>query len=118
MTTHHLSEMKGGWFIGDFTPTLLRTGAVEVAVKTYAAGAYEPAHVHRVATEFTVINSGRVEMNGTAYAAGAIIVLAPGDATDFRALTDCQTTVVKIPGAKDDKYPLTPAPAPAPPPSC
>lgn len=104
MKTARLSEMTKGWFIGDFAPTLFRTQACEVAVKSYRAGDAESAHYHKIATEFTVITQGEVEMNGVRYATGDIIVIEPGDVTDFRAITDVTTTVVKIPGAPNDKY--------------
>jgi hypothetical protein len=45
MTHRRLSEMVGGWIVGDFEPTCLRTAACEVACKHYEAGAHEPAHV-------------------------------------------------------------------------
>jgi len=43
-------------------------------------------------------------MNGTLYSSGDIITIEPGEATDFQALEDTITTVVKIPCVKDDKY--------------
>ena len=99
-----LEEMKGGWFVGDFTPTIVPTGEVEVAVKSYAAGASEARHYHKVAREITVIVSGKVRMNGVECGSGDIVVVEPGEATDFQALEDTVTTVVKMPSAKDDKY--------------
>jgi hypothetical protein len=51
-----------------------------------------------------MIVSGQVKMNGRVFAAGDIVVLKPGEATDFEALTDTTTTVVKLPSAKGDKY--------------
>lgn len=99
-----LQDMKNGWFIGNFTPTLWATNDVEVAVKRYCAGDAEQAHYHKVATEFTVIVSGRVRMNGVEYVEGDIVVMEPGDITDFEALADTVNVVVKIPGANDDKY--------------
>ena len=35
MKKNKLSEMIGGWFIGNFEPSLLKTNYVEVAVKKY-----------------------------------------------------------------------------------
>ncbi len=99
-----LSDMKKGWFIGDFEPTLWKTQDVEVAVKKYKAGDHEEKHLHKIATEFTVIIKGHVKMNGKDYKEGEIIILSPKDASDFVAITDTITTVVKIPGAKNDKY--------------
>lgn len=104
MNVSKLDEMKRGWFIGDFTPTLYRTSDVEVAVMEYAAGTEEQWHYHKVATEFTVIVRGEVEMSGKRFSQGDIVVMNPGEGTDFRAITDVITTVVKIPGAPNDKY--------------
>ena len=104
MQTAKLSEMTKGWFIGNFTPTLHATEAVEVAVKEYPAGFAEPRHYHRVATEYTVIISGEAEVNGRRLGAGDIFVISPGERTAFRTLTPVITTVVKLPGASNDKY--------------
>jgi len=99
-----LSDMKRGWFVGDFQPTMLATGNAEVAVKQYVAGEREDLHYHKVATEVTLVVSGEIEMAGRKLTAGQIVVLEPNEATAFLAVTDAVTVVVKIPGAKDDKY--------------
>lgn len=105
MKTAKLENMIKGWFVGNFEPTLLRTNDVEVAVKSYKKGDYEEKHYHKIATELTVITRGRVKMNGIEYKEGDIIVMEPGEATDFECLEDgTQNVVVKIPGANDDKY--------------
>jgi len=104
MKDARLEEMSKGWFVGDFAPSLLKTGEVEVAVKHYQAGDYELPHMHKIATELTVIVSGEVEMNGVRYASGDIVVIEPGEYTDFRVLSDTVATVVKVPGAVHDKY--------------
>lgn len=99
-----LNEMIKGWFVGNFQPTALSTNSVEIAVKKYHAGEYEPAHHHRIATEITVIIEGHVRMNGAEYGPNSILVIEPNTATDFLAITNVTTTVVKFPGANDDKY--------------
>ena len=105
MKTARLKDMTRGWFVGDFEPTLLKTTDVEVAVKEYKKGDYEQKHYHKVATEITVIISGKVRMNGLEYSAGDIIVMDPGEATDFECLEDdTKTVVVKYPGMGNDKY--------------
>ena len=104
MKNFHLDSMIKGWFVGDFSPTAFSTKDCEVAVKNYKAGDHEGAHYHKVATEITVIVSGSVRMLGKKWHAGDIIVLEPGTVTDFEALTDAVNVVVKVPGAKDDKY--------------
>ena len=104
MRKARLEDMKGGWFVGAFTPTVLKTDAAEVGVKHYMAGQSEKRHYHKIATEVTVVVSGEVEMNGIRYGAGQIIVIEPGDITDFKAITAATTAVVKVPGALNDKH--------------
>jgi len=104
MKVSKLDNMFKGWFVGNFEPTLLNTNDVEVAVKSYIQGDSEEKHYHKIATEITVIVSGKVKMNNIIYSAGDIIVIEPNEATDFEALEDTICTVVKHPGANDDKY--------------
>ena len=104
MKTEKLSNMVRGWFVGDFEPSVYRTNAVEAAVKSYKAGDCEQTHYHKIATEITVIASGTVRMSGVTYSVGDMIIIEPGDSTDFIAVTDSITVVVKIPGANNEKY--------------
>lgn len=99
-----LDQMVNGWFVGAFSPTAHKTDACEVAVKHYKAGDKEAAHFHRIATETTLVLSGRVRIANQEWGEGDIIVLQPGEITDFEALTDCVNIVVKTPGALDDKF--------------
>lgn len=99
-----IEDMVKGWFIGSFEPTLYKTNDVEVGVKKYKAGENEAFHHHKLATEFTVILNGEVEMSGEKYKDGDIIKIQPGTSTNFIAITDVTTVVVKIPGATNDKY--------------
>ncbi len=104
MRRGRLEEMIGGWFVGEFEPTMLATADVEVAVKRYAAGTIEELHHHRVATEITVLVEGEARMRDQHLKAGDIIVLDPSEATDFEACTDVVLVSVKYPGALGDKY--------------
>lgn len=104
MKLNKLNKFTKGWFVGDFNPTLVPTNGFEVAVKEYKAGDYEEMHYHKIATEITVICSGKVEMNGSTFVSGDIITIEPGETTDFKVIEDTITTVVKIPCVKDDKY--------------
>ena len=104
MKTFRLNDMKGGWFVGDFLPTCFQTSDCEVGCKRYKKGDYEERHAHKIATEITVIVGGLVKMNDVIYKSGAIIVLNPGDATDFHALEDTTIVVVKVPSVAGDKY--------------
>lgn len=104
LNKYSLNEMVKGWFIGDFDPSLFKTKDVEVAVKRYLKDDYENSHFHKIATEYTVIIEGAVLMNGVKYEKDDILVIEPGYQTDFLALENTITAVVKIPGASNDKY--------------
>jgi len=99
-----LNQFTKGWFVGRFEPTLLGTDEVEVAIKHYRAGDCEDAHHHKVATEVTAVVTGRVRMSGEEIGAGEIVRIPPGQSTDFEALTDATTVVIKLPCAAGDKY--------------
>lgn len=104
MKVHKLNDFFKGWVVGNFEPSLFKTDDFEVSVKNYKKGDYEPNHYHKVATEITIITKGRVVMNFEVYNEGDIIVIEPGDKTDFRATNDVTTTVIKFPCVTDDKY--------------
>lgn len=104
MEKGNLTAMIRGWFVGNFSPSLYKTNDVEVAVKRYKAGDHEEWHYHKVATEITTVIDGKIEMNGEKYGVNDIVVLSPGEGSNFIALTDTTTVVVKLPGANNDKY--------------
>ena len=105
MRVAKLDDMFKGWFIGNFEPSLCKTNDVEVAVKKYNKGDYEKKHYHKIATEYTLIISGRVRMNNREYQVGDIIIIEPNESTDFECLEDDTiNVVVKLPGANNDKY--------------
>lgn len=99
-----LNDMKGGWFIGNFEPSLFKTNDCEIAVKSYEKGDHERKHYHKIATEYTVVVKGKIKMFDNVYKEGDIIVVEPGEATAFEALEDSINVVVKIPGENNDKY--------------
>lgn len=101
---HRLTEMTGGWFIGAFFPAAYATHDVAVAVQRFPAGYRGDAHHHKVATEVTLLLSGRARMAGCELFPGDILTLAPGTSCRFEALDDCVAVVVKHPGALNDKY--------------
>jgi len=104
MTKNALEQMTGGWFVGNFLPSALKTQNCEVAVKQYQKGDCEKSHYHKIATEVTLVLSGSVRMIDQEWSNGAIIVMEPGKSTDFEALADTVCVVVKVPSVENDKY--------------
>jgi hypothetical protein len=104
MLKYNLKDFKGGWFCGNFEPSLIKTAYFEVAIKRYNKGDVERCHYHKIAIEYTVIIDGEVLMNGKQYGTNDIIIIDRMESTDFICLTDVVTCVVKIPSIVDDKY--------------
>ena len=104
MKKAQLDDMFKGWFVGDFNPTAFSTDQCEVAVKSYKEGDSDAAHYHKLAHEITLVLDGTVSMLDQTWQSGDIVVIEPGEVSSFTALTDATLVVVKVPGAKDDKY--------------
>lgn len=104
MKVANINDMKAGWFIGNFEPSLYKTNDCEVAIKKYKKGDHEAAHFHKIATEYTVIVKGKVRMFGQDFGENQVVTVEPGESTDFLAIEDTISVVVKIPGANNDKY--------------
>jgi signal peptidase I len=51
-----------------------------------------------------VIVQGKALMKGLTLNKGDIVKISPGEYTDFEALEDTTTAVIKLPGALNDKY--------------
>lgn len=104
MQIEKLNSMVRGWVVGNFEPAVLKTEDFEFAVQHFKAGTHAPWHYHKLATEITVIITGKAQMNGKELSEGDIIVLQSGEGADFKAITDVITAVIKTPGALNDKY--------------
>lgn len=104
MEFFELGGFTGGWFIGNFSPAIEKREDFEVSVKYYKAGDKEAKHLHKQAIEYTVIAKGRVKMNGRIIEEGTIVRIDKNESTDFEALEDTITMVVKSPSILNDKY--------------
>lgn len=93
-----------GWLVGDFEPALFNSKDIEVSIKYYKAGDKESSHVHKIATEYTIVVSGKVAMNDKVYNSKDIIKVKPGEYTDFESLENSITLVIKTPSVLGDKY--------------
>lgn len=104
MEIHEVKDFIGGWFLGNFNPTLDHREDFEVSVKYYKAGDKEKRHLHKLAVEYTVIGKGKVKMNGQIIEEGQIVKIEKNESTDFEVLEDTVTFVVKTPSVLNDKY--------------
>ena len=104
MKITNLSKYIRGWIVGDFEPSVIKTGDFEVGIKEYKKGDYEKSHVHKIAKEITVVVCGRFMMNDVILEKGDMVCLEPNEAGEFSCLEDGSITVVKKPSAPSDKY--------------
>ena len=104
LTSHDISDFKGGWFIGDFNPSLLKTKDFEVSVKTHPKREIWDKHYHKIATEYNYVMEGAVEIDGVIYKKGDLFVIHPEFVVDPNFLEDCSIMWVKTPSVVGDKY--------------
>jgi hypothetical protein len=98
-----LSAMKLGWFVGNFSPSVLKTDLFEIAFKEYNRGDTEPYHHQLSAIEITLITSGRARMGSNYVSKGDIITIHPLEVVDFEALTPVALIAIKLPSLPNDK---------------
>lgn len=105
MRIEKLENFKWGWIIGNFEPVLLKTELFEIAVKYWKAEEYQQGHVHRVATQYTIIVSGQCKIDDTILMPGTILVLEPKqEFMKYECLQDSVNVVIKVPSVIGDKY--------------
>ena len=104
MKFDNINNYVRGWIFGNFEPSLLKTNEFECSVKKYKAGDHELKHHHKVATEYTIVISGKVKFNDVEYGPDEIIIIEPNESVDFLCLEDAVNVVIKYPGAQNDKY--------------
>lgn len=104
MDIRKLTDFKGGWFVGDFKPSVYKTDQFEVCYKFHKKDEKWPTHYHKVATEITYLARGTMIIQGRILEAGNIFILHPGEVANPIFLTDCEVVIIKTPSIPGDKY--------------
>ena len=104
MNIFKISEMVGGWFIGDFEPSVLRTKEFEVAYARHQKGQKWDIHYHAAATEINYLIRGKMRIQNTLIFPGDIFVLNAFEIADPEFLEDCELIVVKTSSVIGDKH--------------
>jgi hypothetical protein len=104
MQISKLTDYYRGWIIGDFTPSLVKSKEFEVGLLTHLKEEQWPKHFHAIATEYNVLVSGEMTINGVKICQGDVFVIAPGEVVSPVFQEDCQVLCVKIPSLPKDKY--------------
>ena len=96
-------DYQGGWFIGDFEPSIWRTSAYEVGYKHHVAGEPWAAHYHEHMDEITFLLEGTMQMQGQTLTGPVIFLLERHEIADPEFVTDCKVFVIKAPSVPGDK---------------
>jgi quercetin dioxygenase-like cupin family protein len=103
MQTYKIEDFFKGWVVGNFQPSLHLNSNFEVGVKHFNAGEVEAAHKQLVATEITIVVSGKIRLASGIFSDGDIISIPPNEVADFEALSDCALVCIKFPSLPNDK---------------
>jgi hypothetical protein len=104
MEVRKLTSFKGGWFIGDFEPSILKTSNFELAIHHYRAGELWDVHTHYIATEYNVLISGSMTVCEKTLESGDVFIIHPFEISAPIYHTDCIVVICKVPSIIGDKY--------------
>ena len=103
MKNYKLKDMKNGWLVGDFLPSVLKTSEFEVGILRHPKNQKWPAHYHNKITEINVLLKGKMIINDKLIHEKDIFVLEPKEIAKPVFLEDCEILCIKIPSIIGDK---------------
>ena len=92
-----------GWFIGDFTPSIIKTSMFEVGMLEHKQNEKHGFHYHEHLIEINYLIKGTMILNNTQIFAGQIFTLYKNQIACPKFLEDCTLVCIKIPSVKGDK---------------
>lgn len=104
MQTHKLQDFERGWIYGAFEPTLRFSRDTEVGVLNFAAGFTPPDHIHHMASEWNLVLTGLMLVNGEVMADNDIFSFEAGERISVTFLEDTVLLCIKSPSIAGDKY--------------
>lgn len=104
MIFDNIKNMKNGWFVGDFDPSVFKNPFFEVAHQFHKKGNGEDFHCHKVTTEINYILKGNLLVSGKVLSDGDIFVYEAGEISDVVFLEDSDLIIVRYPSIPSDKH--------------
>ena len=102
LKVNRLEAMIGGWLIGDFTPSILRTSAFEVAYIKRGINSVCP-HIHNLIDEYNIVIKGSFKINNEILSQGDIFIIKKGMLTSSIFFEDTEILCIKVPSVPSDK---------------
>jgi len=103
MKNYKLKDMKNGWLVGNFLPSVLKTNEFEVGILSHPKNQKWPAHYHNKLTEINVLLKGKMIINDKLIHEKDIFVLEPKEIAKPVFLEDCEVLCIKVPSIIGDK---------------
>jgi len=100
---NNLENYIGGWFIGDFDPSILRTKEFEICVVSHRRNETTRQHYHTSSTEINLVLSGKLEVNGRLLHKNDIFIYEKNEVSDVHFIADSELCVIRVPSAPNDK---------------
>ena len=103
MRIYKLDKMVGGWFIGNFKPSVLKTNKFEVSYKVHKKNEKWPYHYHNFVDEYNLVVKGKMKIRGKILSKGDIFHLRKKELADPIFLKTTHIVCVKVPSRPNDK---------------
>lgn len=96
----------GGWFVGNFNPSLIESKNLEFGYKRILKNTKPDYHFHKFKTEYTILLEGKIICLDTKRVINPItcIKLSPYEKNDQFFESDSLILVINTPSKKGDKY--------------
>lgn len=104
MEIKRIEDMIGGWFIGNFEPSSIKTKDFEIGYKFHKKGEPWDVHYHKEATEVTFLLRGKMKIQNRVLTNGDIFTIFPYEVADPVFLEDCEVIIIKTPSVIGDKH--------------
>ena len=104
MKIFKFKDMKGGWYVVDFSPNAYKTKDFEVCYKKHSQGENWECHYHKVGTEINFLVKGKMKIQDKIINSGDIFVIPTYEIADPEFLEDCELIIIKTPSNTEDKY--------------
>jgi hypothetical protein len=103
MQIYKLNDMKEGWFIGNFVPSVFKTDKFEICYKKHKKNENWDNHYHEKITEINLLLKGKMFINDVEINEGDIFVIEPYYISKPKFIEDCEIVIIKTPSIIGDK---------------
>ena len=96
----------GGWFLGDFEPSLIKNKDLEFGYKRIPKNTKPDYHFHKFKTEYTILLEGKIKCleSNKVIIPITCIKLSPFEKNDQYFIEDSLILIINNPSKRDDKY--------------